>query len=79
MISFSVISMPNALGSVTLIAMLIPCLQENVPIGADDLSNCIQLPRRKTMVLAQRYSFEPKLAHKIVALNVIDRGRPLVF
>jgi hypothetical protein len=50
--------------------MLIPCLQESIPMGADDLSNCIELPRRKTVVPAQCYGFKPKLTNKLIALNV---------
>jgi hypothetical protein len=50
--------------------MLIPCLQEDIPIGVDDLSDGIQLLRRKAVVLAQSYGFQPKLTNKLLALNV---------
>jgi hypothetical protein len=50
--------------------MLIPCLQDCIPIGADDLSDYIELPRRKTIVLAQSYGFKPELTDKLITLNV---------
>ncbi len=70
MISSSVTWMSNSLGSISLTAMLIPCLQESIPIGADDLSDCIELPRGKTVVLVQSYGFKPELTDKLITLNV---------
>ena len=39
-------------------------------MGADDLSDRIELLRRKAVVLAQSYGFEPKFANKLLTLNV---------